>query len=91
MDEFPYPCDSHQLQAGEMIVMITDGVTEAMNAGEELYGRDPMFAFLSGIDGETGPREVVDGLYADVKRFTGDTEASDDLTILAIHYEGGGA
>lgn len=71
------------LQAGESMVMTTDGVSEARNLAGDFYGDDGAEATLSGCSVHPCGRRLVDG----VRRFRGDAEASDDLTVLEIWRE----
>jgi len=83
----PYSNQSLRLQAGETLFLYTDGVTEAMDAGEKLYSDKRLQATLSGLDhlpSEAMCREIL----ADVARFVGDNEQSDDITMLALRFDG---
>jgi len=74
------------LRTGDLLLLYTDGVTEAMNAAEELYGEDRLRQFLR--DPADSPRALVDGVIADVRRHTGEVDQSDDITLLAVTYRG---
>jgi adenylate cyclase len=90
IDDFPYVAASHQLRPGETICLVTDGVTEAVNAGGELYGRRRLDRILGGLGPSATAVEVGEAIRADVGRFAGGAEASDDLTILVVRWTGGG-
>jgi serine phosphatase RsbU (regulator of sigma subunit) len=69
-----------RLEAGESILFITDGVTEAFNSENELFGRQRIDAHIARSGGPPwGP-----GLLEEVKDWQTDTEPSDDLTLLEI-------
>jgi len=76
------------LQRDEMLVIYSDGVTEAMNVHEELYGDERLRAVL-----ETGPatssRELATRLEADVQRFVAEARRHDDLSLLVLRRTGG--
>jgi serine phosphatase RsbU (regulator of sigma subunit) len=75
-------CDSElRLQPGEMLVMYTDGVTEARR-GTELYGENRLVRLLAD-PAARDPQATVDGLLGDLLRFT-DGGLSDDLAVLAL-------
>ena len=78
-----YESSTLQLGAGDTLVMYTDGVNEAFNTELEEYGEPRMEQALREVNGRTC-REVIDGLLADVRRFTNGAEQSDDITIMAI-------
>ena len=86
LDDYSYPVTRQRLEPGDILCLITDGITEAMNAAGELYGSERLGATLAGVSG--GPTDVVAALDADVKRFVGDAEPSDDLTLLAVRFNG---
>ena len=71
------------LDAGDTIIMYTDGVNEAINSQEEEYGDARMEETLKSLNGKTC-REVIDGQLASVKAFAGEAEQSDDITIMAV-------
>lgn len=86
LDDFPYPVTRVQLSPGDILYLITDGITEAMNANGELYGNERLAAVLSGAGSKA--QEVIDALHASVNTFIGDAQPSDDLTILAVRFNG---
>ena len=71
------------LDAGDTIIMYTDGVNEAINSQEEEYGDARMEETLKSLNGKTCC-EVIDGQLASVKAFAGEAEQSDDITIMAV-------
>jgi len=89
IDNYSYSSVQHQLQAGETLFVFTDGVTEAMNAAEELYGRQRLFATLKTVRNMREAAESVNAVRDDVRLFAGEIERSDDITILALSWNGG--
>jgi serine phosphatase RsbU (regulator of sigma subunit) len=84
--EFPYPRESLKLRPGETLVLVTDGVTEAQNAQGALFGSDRI---LSGIRAKAGSAvEICENIRAKVREFEEGTEATDDLTVVAVRYLG---
>ena len=84
-----------QMQKGDVLYLYTDGVTEAMNTAEELYGEKRLENLLSFGDnypepsGENGITEPVCSIVAqDIAKFTAGAEQSDDITMLCIRYLG---
>jgi serine phosphatase RsbU (regulator of sigma subunit)/CHASE2 domain-containing sensor protein len=90
LEDFPYPSVRMVLQPEDMLVMITDGVTEAQDPGHHLYGIERTLAYLTTI--HTAPyrdlsvASVCQGLYADVCRFATGAAPADDVTIMAIRF-----
>ena len=89
MSDFAYQGAMCQLLPGEMLCLMTDGVTEAQNPAGELYG--PARAELKLIElgqSEVGAQALVMALQADALAFAAGAEAADDLTILALRWRG---
>ena len=81
-----YPLESLTLKAGEILVLVTDGVTEAQNEGQELFGSKRLLA--DGALKAGTATEIVDGIRDHVRIFEGGAEATDDLTVMAVRYIG---
>ena len=80
---FPYEARKTKFKRGDMIVITTDGVTEAENRAGELYGEERLHPFLSGMHGSSAD-EVRDAIVEEVDRFSHPVGANDDLTILVV-------
>ena len=89
IENFSYPVARHSLAPGEWICVVTDGVTEAMNASGEMYGAARLRAVLSGQADAATPAERLAAVRADVGRFVGAAVPSDDLTLLCLRWDGG--
>lgn len=83
----PYRTKRTRLEPGDRLVLYTDGVTEAMNGTDALFGEERLCAYLLEANGAR-PQALVDGLVEAVKRFAGETPQSDDLTVLVVEYAG---
>jgi adenylate cyclase len=88
VDGFDYGAASHPLEPGDVLCLITDGITEAARADGELYGRPRLEALLTGLDAGQTAGEIGDAIRHDVAAFTGDAEASDDMAVLVLRYLG---
>lgn len=73
-----------------MIFLYTDGVTEAMNERGELFGEDYLREVLNGEDKSESLETLLSNLHKEIKNHAGDAEQSDDITILALKFKGGG-
>ena len=82
-----YPTEEVKLTVGETLVLITDGATEAQNNSAALFGVERVIVALQDQDAGTAWERVKD-LADRVRAFEGDTEPSDDLTILALRWCG---
>jgi serine phosphatase RsbU (regulator of sigma subunit)/CRP-like cAMP-binding protein len=78
-------CDADELrfQPGDLLFMYTDGVTEATDAHESLYGEARLRDDLRAAGGETA-RRVIRFIDRRVREFTGAFPQSDDITVVAL-------
>ena len=89
VDDFDYRGEHTFLDPGELVVLVTDGVTDMRDPSGAMYGRSRMEAVLEGRRSQAGgARAAVDALRGDVQAFAAGTEPADDLTILAIRWTG---
>lgn len=89
LEDYEYPTVQVTFQPGDMLVLITDGVTEAQDPAENLYGRERILDYLNTLDHKTcHTKSVCSGLYADVIRFSADADQYDDITIMAVRFKG---
>jgi phosphoserine phosphatase RsbU/P len=90
VEEFAFPVDRGRMEVGEVLVLYTDGVTEAMDGAQALYGTDRLTAILaaSSADDARGVIEVVTG---DVRAFAAGAEQADDIALLALRRTGAAA
>lgn len=75
------------LAPGDRLLVYTDGVTEAENAEDEMFGDDRLKEKSEPLTEKT-PRELVETLLQEVETFSKDVPQSDDITLLAIWYRG---
>jgi len=68
------------LQAGDLLVAFSDGVSEAMNPAEELWNDTEIMRIASRYSGT----DVIEALVKGVDAFAAGAEQSDDLTVIAI-------
>ncbi|MBQ2642294.1 MAG: SpoIIE family protein phosphatase [Eubacterium sp.] len=81
MDGLQYDNFNTKLEPGDELLIYTDGVTEANNENNELYGTERMMNYLNAHKGMTAT-ETLKGLRADVSEFAGEAEQFDDITML---------
>ena len=77
-----------ELHPGDSLFVYTDGVAEAMNAGNELFGTERMLEVLN-RDPDAGPETLLNSIKQSIDVFVGDTPQFDDITMLGLYYEGG--
>jgi len=74
------------LEPGQLVLVYSDGVTEARDATGEVFGEERLQQVLAGVDGE--PRVVVDEIMRAIEAFTAGGEPYDDITLLAARWVG---
>jgi sigma-B regulation protein RsbU (phosphoserine phosphatase) len=72
---------------GDLLLLFTDGVTEAMDVGDRLFSEDRLEQLLTSMDTNDADK-VVDNTVAAVNAFAGEAEQADDITVLALAYHG---
>ena len=84
-EQFPYTIQQIKLEPGDILLLMTDGVTEAENKHQAQYGTmRALECFTKERIGDAA--QACSRLHEDVKKFTAGAPASDDLTILAIRF-----
>ena len=87
MEGLKYKDYEVQLEKGSKLFIYTDGVAEATDKKEELYGIDRTVEALNKAEGE-GPEIIVETVKKNVDEFVGEAPQFDDLTMLCFEYKG---
>ncbi|MFQ5730858.1 MAG: PP2C family protein-serine/threonine phosphatase [Planctomycetaceae bacterium] len=77
-----FETSSFTIQAGEFIVLYSDGISEAMNSDEDVYGRDRLRELLARDFGSA--EDVVAAILRDVDEFSRDAAHRDDICLVVI-------
>ena len=80
-----YPTHTVQLLAGDRLVLFTDGVTEAFNPAEELYGAQRLADEVH-VHGGGTPAALVERICQSVTNFAGTAPQSDDITLTVLTW-----
>jgi len=75
---------SLQLSPGDCIVLYTDGITEAANGRNELFGEAKLAAFLSALPVTLSASEIADRALAEVRAHLDGVEPGDDMTLVVV-------
>ena len=86
MDGIRYRQYEIRMQPGDQLFLYTDGVTEAMNPEEELYGENRLKNYLNAHI-STDVKAVLEGVKEDIDKYARDEEQFDDITMLLMHYK----
>jgi sigma-B regulation protein RsbU (phosphoserine phosphatase) len=77
------------LEPGDTIVVLTDGVTEAMSSNNDFFGYERLEAVLNSLS-QTHPEITANAILTEVHAFSNQATHKDDISILAIEYLGNG-
>jgi len=75
-----------RLVAGDLIVLYTDGITEAMNPSGDFFGDDALTRLLASAT-DRDAAAVRERVVRDVRAFVGDAEPHDDMTMVVIKVD----
>ena len=86
----PYQTQTFVLEPQTSILLFTDGLNEAMDADNKEFGRERIIKEMSHYiqTGQQSSKALIERLTQAVHDFVGDTEQSDDLTMLAVKFRG---
>lgn len=82
-EDFSYKSESAQLDPGDSLFLYTDGITEAFDAKDEAFGDERLEDSLVELYHDDA-KTIIEGVYADLGEFIGDTTQSDDITMLVV-------
>jgi sigma-B regulation protein RsbU (phosphoserine phosphatase) len=76
-----------KLSPGDLIVISSDGVSEARNVAGDEFGRDRFVDAVRTLHGER-PEAVLERLMSEVNRFAQGAAQADDITAMVVRYRG---
>ena len=76
-----------KLHPGDSLFVYTDGVTEATDAAQRLYGSERLLTALN-QKADARPGDLLSAVKADIDRFAGAAPQFDDITMLGLFYQG---
>ena len=78
-----YEQETTQLCDGDVVLFYTDGVTETVNPGGELYGEERLEEVATRVKSESAA-QICQAIYDDVITFQGEAQQFDDLTLMVL-------
>ncbi len=87
LEDFQYSSGRIKLEPGDRLFLYTDGVTEAFNKQEEVYGDERLKFFLQQVPGNS-IEALVKGVLKEVSDHSTGIPQSDDITVLSILFNG---
>ncbi len=86
IEDFPYEPGRMKLEPNDILLLTTDGVTEAADQQYHMYGSARLLQCFSANEQPFTPALACEKLYADVKSFTQGAPVSDDIAIMAVRF-----
>lgn len=88
LEDFEYDYETVTLNPGDLIILYTDGVTEAFDVDENLFGSERLLAAFSGLSDDRIVAEgAVDHVFKAVRSFAEGAPQSDDITVMALRWK----
>jgi len=84
--EFEYDTDAVEIQPGDLVVIYSDGITEAFNEADDDYGEDRLLKLLK-ANANLNVGQLMDIIIGDVRKFMGSAPQSDDMSLLIVKRE----
>jgi sigma-B regulation protein RsbU (phosphoserine phosphatase) len=89
IDDAEFEIYETQFNEGDIIFTYTDGITEALNDKEELFGESRLLTCLNKIKDENDTKNILNSIKQDINEFTNSAPQSDDITMLIFKYQKG--
>lgn len=86
-DSVPYQSSQFIFHPGELLLLNTDGVPDALATNDDFFSDARLARSLEGLSG-MGAKETTQKLIQQVKDFASGAEQADDITVLALKYNG---
>ena len=87
MEDVRYEVRELTLQKGDTLLLYTDGVTEATDANEKLFGEERLLNVANEKDYDSAD-SLIDAVMEAIRSFTGEAPQFDDITMLSVTYKG---
>ena len=71
------------LKPGQLFAFVTDGITEAMNENNELFGEQKLTELLLHRS-QSRSSDIVNEIWSAVNTFRGSAEVNDDMTMVVV-------
>jgi len=86
LDDTHFHVREFAFERGDVVILYTDGVTEAQDARYTLFGEERLISVVANID-DINPKKICDTINKKLELFVGDSPQMDDITLLALSIE----
>ncbi|MFW6263715.1 MAG: PP2C family protein-serine/threonine phosphatase, partial [Thermotogota bacterium] len=87
LDDYEFTVYNTQFNAGDILFLYTDGVTEAVNKREELFSPERLIEYLNTLPEHTKSESIMLLVNHEVEKFAKGAEQADDITMLSFHMK----
>lgn len=87
MEDIRFKEHEFEMHPGDSLFVYTDGVTEATNAKNELYGTERMLKALNS-EMDADPKKLLQNVQDGINAFVGNAPQFDDITMMCLAYNG---
>lgn len=82
-EDFAFEEDSVEMKPGDVLVISSDGISEAMNSNLDQFGEERLQTIIH--DNRTAaPAEIIEKIVIAVRAHAGDQPQSDDMTLIVL-------
>ena len=86
-ESIPFSRRELKLSKGDVLYLYTDGVTEAVDPADELYGEDRLRLALNAQKPQSA-REICEAVQRDLRSYSNGATQTDDITMLSVIFNG---
>jgi len=87
MPKQKFKVENIRMHVGDILVLFTDGITEAMDENRKIYGEERLFKILK-YTKELSAKEIAFEIIEDVNKFSAKSDVNDDKTIIVVKRTG---
>ena len=87
MKRTEYGQEQLELVPGDIYIFYTDGVIEALNSEEEMYGTERLKSVLAEAPQHLSAEELIEYIFTDIQAFVQTAEQYDDITIVVVRHQ----
>ena len=87
MKRIEYGQERLELAPGDIYIFYTDGVIEALNSEEEMYGTERLKSVLTEAPEHLNAEELIAYIFKDIQAFVQEAEQYDDITIVIVRHQ----
>jgi len=86
VEDVSFDQESIQLESGDILIIYSDGITEAMNTSEEEFDEERLVKVVT-ENKEKSAKDLIEKIVNEVKLFVGTTPQMDDMTLVVVKKE----